>query len=511
MDQSKQPSGPDLTAGVPLSRLQADGHLLGHVGDQDVLVAKVNDEIFAVGAKCTHYRGPLADGLIVGDTVRCPWHHSCFSLRTGEAIRPPALDPIACWRVDVDGDRLVVKEKMAPQKSRGPSSEATRESMVIVGGGAAGLAAADMLRREGYRGELTVISADTDAPYDRPNLSKDYLAGTAPEDWMPLRDEEYFTNQKIQLKLKARVTSIDTARRTVRLEGGGEISYGALLLATGATPVVLKVKGADDRRVHYLRSFADSRAIIAGLSAGHRAAVIGASFIGLEVAASLRARGIETHVIAPIARPMENVMGPEVGDFIRTLHEQHGVIFHLGESVASIDARAITLTSGASIEADIIIVGIGVKPVTDFVERSGLPTENGINVNEYLETSTPGVFAAGDIARWPDPHTGERIRIEHWVVAQRQGQAAAKNMLGRREVFDAVPFFWSQHYDVTISYVGHATHWDTIERDGDIAGQDCTLRYLREGRTLAVATIGRDRESLLSEVELERQARLLGA
>jgi NADPH-dependent 2,4-dienoyl-CoA reductase/sulfur reductase-like enzyme/nitrite reductase/ring-hydroxylating ferredoxin subunit len=511
MDQPKGPSGPDLTAGVPLDRFPADGHLLGHVGEEDVLVAKVNDEFFAVGAKCTHYRGPLAEGLIVGDTVRCPWHHSCFSLRTGEAIRPPALDRIACWRVDVDGKRLVVKEKIAPPQLREGSTETTRESMVIVGGGAAGLAAADMMRREGYRGALTIISADADAPYDRPNLSKDYLAGTAPEDWMPLRDEEYFAKQKIQLKLKTRVSSIDTARRIVALDDGSSVAYGALLLATGADPVVLKVKGADDRRVHYLRSFADARAIIAGLSAGARAAVIGASFIGLEVAASLRARDIETHVIAPIARPMENIMGPEVADFIRALHEEHGVIFHLGEGAASIDARGVTLTSGAVVEADIIVIGIGVKPVTDFAERSGLPTENGINVNEYLETSTPGVFAAGDIARWPDPHTGERIRIEHWVVAQRQGQVAARNMLGRHEVFDAVPFFWSQHYDITISYVGHATHWDAIERDGDIGGHDCTLRYLREGRTLAVATIGRDRESLLSEVELERQARLLGA
>jgi NADPH-dependent 2,4-dienoyl-CoA reductase/sulfur reductase-like enzyme len=284
-----------------------------------------------------------------------------------------------------------------------------------------------------------------------------------------------------------------------------------LLLATGADPVKLNVKGADDRRVHYLRSFADSRAIIATLKPGARAAVVGASFIGLEVAASLRAREIETHVIAPIARPMENVMGPDVADFVRKLHEEHGVVFHLGESVASIDPRAVTLTSGASIEADVIIVGIGVKPVTDFAERSGLTTDNGITVNEFLETSTPGVFAAGDVARWPDAHTHEKVRIEHWVVAQRQGQAAARNMLGRHEAFDAVPFFWSQHYDVTISYVGHASRWDAIEREGDIANQDCTLRFLREGRTLAVATIGRDRDSLLSEVELERQARMLGA
>jgi NADPH-dependent 2,4-dienoyl-CoA reductase/sulfur reductase-like enzyme/nitrite reductase/ring-hydroxylating ferredoxin subunit len=507
----KTPSGPDLTAGVPVNELEATGQLLGHVGDEDVLVAKVNDEILAVGAACTHYRGPLAEGLIVGDTVRCPWHHSCFSLRTGEPIRPPALDRIACWRVDVIGDRFVVREKMPLSKMHGGSHEPTQESMVIVGGGAAGLAAADTLRREGYRGALTIVSADADAPYDRPNLSKDYLAGTAPEDWMPLRGDSYFTEQKIGLKLGARVDSLDTARRAVRLEDGMSLPYGALLLATGATPVKLTVDGAADPRVHYLRSFHDARAIIAKLSQGTRAAVVGASFIGLEVAASLRARGIDTHVIAPVARPMEQIMGPEVGDFVRKLHESHGVVFHLGDSVASIDRRSLTLASGGSIAADIIIVGIGVKPVTDLMERSGLHTDNGINVNEYLETSTPGIFAAGDIARWPDSHSGERIRVEHWVVAQRQGQTAARNMLGRREPFDAVPFFWSQHYDITINYVGHASHWDSIEREGDLDGHDCLLRFLREGRTMAVASIGRDRANLLSEVELEHQARLLRA
>ncbi|MGH9387096.1 MAG: FAD-dependent oxidoreductase [Vicinamibacterales bacterium] len=512
MAQSKKtPSGPDLAAGVPLQSLQDTGHLLGHVGDEDVLVAKVNDEILAVGANCTHYRGPLAEGVIVGDTVRCPWHHACFSLRTGEPIRPPAFDRIACWRIDVIGDRFVVREKMPLSNTHGPSHEATQESMVIVGGGAAGLAAADTLRREGYRGALTIVSADADAPYDRPNLSKDYLAGTAPEDWMPLRDDAYFAEHKIALRLATRVTAIDTARRAVTLDDGTSLPYGALLLATGAMPIPLKVKGADDPRVHYLRSFADARAIIARLSSGTRAAVVGASFIGLEVAASLRARGIETHVIDPIARPMQQVMGPEIGDAIRKLHESHGVVFHLGDSVAFIDHRGLALTSGALIKADIIIVGIGVRPATDLMEQSGLQTDNGISVNEYLETSTPGVFAAGDIARWPDAHSGERIRVEHWVVAQRLGRAAARNMLGRREPFDAVPFFWSQHYDVTINYVGHASRWDSIEQDGDIAGHDCLLRFQREGRTMAVATIGRDRENLVCEVELEHQARLLRA
>ena len=295
--QQKKPAGPDLAGGVSLGDLRAKTRLLGHVGDDNVLVVAVGEEIFAIGANCTHYRGPLAEGLVVGDTVRCPWHHACFSVRTGEPVRAPALDPVACWRVDRDGDRIVVerscRRRARPQNVGGP------ESIVIVGGGAAGIAAAITLRSGGYRGAITMISSDADGPYDRPNLSKDYLAGNAPDDWMPLRDDGYYGEENINLMLRTRVTALDTARRSVTLDNGSSVNYGALLLATGADPVKLNVPGADDARVHYLRSFADSRAIVARLTSGSRAVVIGASFIGLEVAASLRTRGIETHVIAP--------------------------------------------------------------------------------------------------------------------------------------------------------------------------------------------------------------------
>jgi NADPH-dependent 2,4-dienoyl-CoA reductase/sulfur reductase-like enzyme/nitrite reductase/ring-hydroxylating ferredoxin subunit len=504
--KAKAPSGPDLTTGVAVSRLGAADQLLGHVGDEDVLVVQVDGQILAIGATCTHYRGPLAEGLVVGDTVRCPWHHACFSLRTGEAVRAPALDPVACWRVERTGDRFVVKEKLSgpdlPRPADPPA--AGPASIVIAGGGAAAIAAADVLRREGYRNAITMVSADADAPYDRPNLSKDYLAGKAPEDWMPLRDEQYYADQGIRLMLKTRLTALDTARRSVALDDGTSLSYGALLIATGADPVRLKVAGTDHARVHYLRSFADSRAIVAALSTGARVVVVGASFIGLEVAASLRMRGIETHVVAPEARPMERIMGPDVAEFIKALHEAQGVVFHLGQTVESIDGRAVRLASGTSLDADVIVVGIGVKPAIDFAERAGLSIDQGIAVDEYLETSAPGVFAAGDVARWPDPHTGERIRVEHWVVALRQGQTAARNMLGRRVRFDAVPFFWSQHYDVTINYAGHASRWDAIDRTGDLQSHDCTLTFRRNGRPLAVATVGRDRENLLGELELER-------
>jgi NADPH-dependent 2,4-dienoyl-CoA reductase/sulfur reductase-like enzyme len=232
--------------------------------------------------------------------------------------------------------------------------------------------------------------------------------------------------------------------------------------------------------------------------------VIGASFIGLEVAAALRARKIEVHVVAPDKRPMERVLGPDMGDFVRALHEEHGVVFHLEDTVVAIADRRATLKSGAVLEADVVVVGIGVRPRLTLAEQVGLTIDRGVLVNAFLETNVTGIYAAGDIARWPDPHSDQNIRVEHWVVAQRQGQVVALNMLGQREKFDAVPFFWSQHYDVPINYVGHAEQWDEITVDGDINAKDCLLKYKHKGRVLAVASIFRDLASLQAELKMER-------
>jgi 3-phenylpropionate/trans-cinnamate dioxygenase ferredoxin reductase subunit len=506
MSESNERATVDLTQGVAASALTDGGMILGHVGDDKVVLARSGAELFAVRAQCSHYRGPLVDGLIVGDTVRCPWHHACFSLRTGEALGPPALDPIPCWRVEPEGDRIFVREKLPPARSTRvpPSAGEALSSIVIVGGGAAGVAAAEMLRREGYGGPVTLVSADADPPVDRPNLSKDYLAGHAQDDWIPLWGNDFYEEQRIELVLGRRVTSINPTKRLVQLDDGSERSYGSLLLATGADPVRLAIPGADDDRVRYLRSFADSRAIVERAGRARHVVVVGASFIGLEVAAALRARGIAVDVVAPESTPLERVLGVEVGRFIRSLHEAQGVTFHLGHTVARIERRTVTLSSGTTIDCDFLVLGVGVRPAVAIAEQAGLAMDRGISVNEYLETSAPGIFAAGDVARWPDPHTGDRIRVEHWVVAQRQGQAAARNMLGRRERFDAVPFFWSRHYDVSINYVGHAERWDAVAIDGSLDAHDGTVEYRRGGRTLAVATVGRDRASLEAEAQMER-------
>src|SRR6266702_718108 len=498
---------PDLKSGVSLASIPDGGKLLGVVDGEEVLLVRRGTQFFAVGAYCTHYHGPLVEGLVVNDEVRCPWHHACFSLSTGEALRAPALDPIQCWRVEQVGERVFVKEKSEPATHRQVSATVQPSSILIIGGGAAGLAAADMLRREGYSGPLTMISADSAPPCDRPNLSKDFLAGTALEEWIPLRPPEWYSERNIDLVLNSRATSLDTKQKKITTEDGKTYEYGALLLATGADPVELPLEGVTPSQILYLRSFADSKAIVAKATSAKQVVVVGASFIGLEVAASLRARGIVVHVVASDQVPMERILGSRVGAFVRSLHESHGVVFHLGETVRHVDGDKVTLTGGQTIEADFIVLGVGVRPSISLAEQAGLKMDRGIAVDEYLETSAPGVFAAGDAARWPYPLTRERIRVEHWVVAERQGQTAAKNMLGLHERFEAVPFFWSQHYDVAINYVGHAEKWDTINVDGDIEKRDCSVSYERDGRTLAVVTIFRDLESLVSESEMERLIR----
>jgi NADPH-dependent 2,4-dienoyl-CoA reductase/sulfur reductase-like enzyme/nitrite reductase/ring-hydroxylating ferredoxin subunit len=499
------PALPDFRQGVSVHAVRPGHMLRGRVDDAEVVLTRVGDEFLAVGAHCTHYHGPLAEGLVVGDTVRCPLHHACFSLRTGEAVRAPAFDPIDCWKVERRGDTVVVTEKRPSPKPVPTGARATAPaSVVIVGGGAAGFAAAEMLRRDAYAGPITMISADQAAPCDRPNLSKEFLSGEAPEDWIPLRGPEFYADNRIDLRLDSRVASIDAVGRHVVLSSGERQPFGALLIATGAEPIHLTTPGATPERVHYLRSFADSKAIVARAASGARAVVIGASFIGLEVAASLRIRGVDVDVVARDAVPLGRILGPEIGTRVRAIHEAKGVTFHLGETVARIDGRAVALSGGRTLQADFVVAGVGVRPVTGVAEASGVATDRGIVVNEFLETSVPGLFAAGDVARWFDRRSGQRLRVEHWVVAVRQGQVAARNILGARVPFDAVPFFWSQHYDTTIRYVGHVDTWETAVADGDVRNGDCRVSYRKGGLERAAATIGRDLANLEAEVSLEQ-------
>ena len=496
-------TGPDLRRGVRVAALEEGAALVGHADGEAVLLVRRGEEVLAVSATCTHYGGPLGEGLVADGVVRCPWHHACFSLETGEAVAAPALNPVARWVTHVENGvvRVTGKAEREPLAAGGRSVTGPA-SVVIVGAGAAGSAAAEMLRREGYEGPVTMVDPEVDAPYDRPNLSKDYLAGSAAEEWIPLRPPGFYGDHGIE-RVVGRVESIDGARRTVTLSGGRSLDYGALLLATGAAPIRPPIPGADRSHVHLLRSLADCRRLIASVESAGRVAIAGASFIGMEAAASLRARGLHITVVAPDEVPFARTLGPELGGYLRSLHEEHGVRFALGRTLATIREADVVLDDGTAIDADVVLLGVGVRPVVDVAKAAGLGADDGVPVDAFLETRVPGIFAAGDIARFPDARTGEAIRVEHWVVAQRLGQTAARNILGRRERFDFAPFFWTQQYDVRVSYVGHASRWDRAEVSGEPAARDCAISYVRDGNVVAVATIGRDRESLRAEVALE--------
>jgi NADPH-dependent 2,4-dienoyl-CoA reductase/sulfur reductase-like enzyme/nitrite reductase/ring-hydroxylating ferredoxin subunit len=497
---------PDFSRGVAFADLAAAGKLAGRVGEENVLLVLSGEKIFAVGAHCSHYHAPLIDGFAEGGVLRCPWHHALFDLSTGEALNAPAFAPLSCWEVEREGDKVFVRNRreLIARAPKIEFSDTSPKNVVIVGGGAAGFAAAERLRREGFAEKIVMVSDDADPPVDRPNLSKDYLAGNAPEEWLPLGTDEFHAKHDVELRLGARAERLDPGARTVTLADGATLSYDRLLLATGAEPIRLSMPGADLPHVRTLRSLADCRAIIERIPTARRAVVLGASFIGLEVAASLRVRGLDVHVVAPEKRPMERVLGPQIGDFVRSLHEERGVVFHLEDVVTAINERQVALRSGGALDADLVICGVGVRPRLELAEAAGLVLDRGVVVNEFLETSAAGVFAVGDIARWPDPYSGKSIRVEHWNVAERQGQTAALNMLGAREAFTAVPFFWSQHYDVVINYVGHAEAWDEIDVEGDVASRDCLLRYKEKGRVMAVASIFRDMDSLRAEITMER-------
>jgi 3-phenylpropionate/trans-cinnamate dioxygenase ferredoxin reductase subunit len=518
---SDELTGPDLEAGIDASSVPSNQLIGGHAFGEPVLLVHAQANWFAVGAKCTHYSAPLDQGLLVGETLRCPWHHACFDLRNGAASHAPALNDLPSYDVVAENNRVRVlrkrdhgqlkKRSLTTRGSRlpdrvifEPNPVAGPESVVIIGAGAAGNACAEMLRREAYRGPITMIDPDRDAPYDRPNLSKDFLAGNAPEEWLPLHPRDFYDAQHIEILSGSQAVQIDLESQTVQLSDGTSRKYGCLLIATGATPIQLSIPGAE--KILYMRTLRDCRAIIEKAKPGQRAVVAGASFIGLEVAASLITRGLQLDVVAPEALPLERVLGKELGTLIKGVHEAKGVVFHLGHSVSAIRDGSVELDDRSRLDADIVIAGIGVRPNVKLAEQAGLTVDRGIAVNEFLETSARGVFAAGDVARFPDAYSDSRIRVEHWVVAERQGQVVARNMLGHRDRFDDIPFFWSAHYDVLqIGYTGHVERWDATTVDGDVDKLDCAVSYLVRGKRRAMATINRDRQNLETEVELARQ------
>jgi NADPH-dependent 2,4-dienoyl-CoA reductase/sulfur reductase-like enzyme/nitrite reductase/ring-hydroxylating ferredoxin subunit len=503
--EAKGATGPDFLAGVSLNDIPEGGTITGRVGDEPVLLSRFDGDFFAVSGACTHYGAHLADGVVAGASVRCPLHHACFDLRTGESRRAPALDPLDCWQVDVDSEKAYVSYKLKRQPDSGPDLERDVRRVVIIGGGAAGLACANELRKLGYSGNITILSADADPPCDRPNLSKDYLAGSAPEEWLPLRTDDWYSENRIDLRLSSEVTRIDAGKRTVHCVSGEDFPFDRLLIATGSEPHRLQAPGFDSDKVFTLRSIADARAIAAQAKPGARAVIIGASFIAMEVASALRAREVEVDVVSVEHVPFDRVFGIALGEYIRKVHERNGVRFHLGAVASGFDGHAITTANGEQIPADFVVVGIGVQPRTTLAKSAGMEVDKGIIVDASMQTSVPGVYAAGDIASYPDPISGNRMRIEHWVVAERQGEVAAAGMLGQDRSFTSAPFFWSEQFGTAIRYVGHASNWDHILVDGNMDSGSFTIRYFTAGVHCASASVGRDRDNLEDELQLESQ------
>ncbi len=494
MGESPTPSGPDLERGVPAADLREGVPLLGHAGGEAVMLVRGGSKVYATAATCSHYGGPLAEGLVVGGTVHCPWHHACFDLATGDALSGPAISSIACFDVVEGGGLLKVGTKREPPR-RAPT-KAAPSSVVIVGAGPAGTACAETLRREGYDGPITLLGAELPGPVDRPNLSKDYLAGTAPEEWIPLRTKEALAAERIELVADDPVTDVVPlpSSRDVVLKSGRRVSWGVLVLATGAEPIALAIEGATLPHVHTLRTLGDSRAIVAGAVKAKRAVVIGASFIGLEAAASLRKRGLDVTVVAPDMIPLARIVGDEVGLFVRSVHVENGVAFKLGFKPARITASEVVLSDGTALPADLVVVGVGVRPRTELAARAGLRVEDGVVVDTLFGTSLPDIYAIGDIARYP--YDGGLVRVEHFAVAVRHGQAVARTIAGREQPYRDVPFFWSQHHDVTLNYVGHAQTFDPPVVVGDLKKRDAIVAYREGGRVRAVLTVGRDHASL---------------
>jgi NADPH-dependent 2,4-dienoyl-CoA reductase/sulfur reductase-like enzyme/nitrite reductase/ring-hydroxylating ferredoxin subunit len=478
-----------MTMEIPDRELVEGVPVVGEVDGEKVVVVRAGGQVHAVGATCTHYGGPLNEGIVEAGTIRCPWHHACFDLATGKA-HGPALAPIACYDVKLDNGTIRVGAKR--EVSVAPIAEPGR--VVIVGGGAAGVACAEALRAEGHRGTIVMIAGEGSDPVDRPNLSKDFLAGNAPEEWVYLRTGDALAGINVEV-VRAEATAIDRERKVVK--AGRDIAYDALVLATGAEPVRLPLPGADLPHVHVLRTLADSRAIAAG---GGPAVIIGASFIGLEVAASLRARGLDVTVVGPEAVPLARVLGDEVGAFIRRVHEEKGVKFRLGRKPTEITQGHVTLDDNSQLPAAQVVIGVGVRPRLALAEAAGLTMDKGVVVDEQLRAA-PGVWAAGDIARYP--LAGEKVRIEHWQVAVRHGQAVARSILGKLPRVD-VPFFWSAHHDVTLGYVGHAETFDKPEIHGSLDARDAHVVYRDGGTIRAVVTLGRDKLGLEVEAAMER-------
>jgi len=485
----------------------------------NVLLTRQQGRVHAFAPNCPHYGAPLEKGKIVGGRLICPWHHACFKVDNGHLCEPPALDDLPTYAVREAGGRILVQVPASPPASTDkPEATPTAEvggvppvaagvpvdtrTFIIVGGGAAGEFAAQTLRKEGFAGRVLLVSADEKVPYDRTKLSKAYLAGKAQPAALPLRDREFYAQQKIELLTATRVAGLNLTSQEIELEGQPPLHYDQLLLAPGGTPNRLpKLPGHDLAGVLPLRTQADADHLLAATKEARQVVVIGSSFIGMEAASSLVNDTRRVTVIAQEQVPFARVLGPEIGAMFQKLHEEKGVQFETEAEVVALlgengRVTGVQLKTGKLLPADAVVLGVGVRPATDFLQATfTLEKDGGLAVDAFLQAAD-NVYAAGDIARFPLAATGQPTRIEHWRVAQQHGQTAARNMLGQRQAFTAAPFFWTQQYGKSLRYAGHAERWDEIIYQGDVAGQDFLAFYILDRKIIAVAGMNRDADMI---------------
>lgn len=478
-----------------LQAVEPGGMKQVEVDGEKVLLLRDGDAVHAVGATCPHAGGPLAEGIRNGDRIVCPWHKAAFCIRTGAVQDPPALDALPRYDVRVDAGRILLA-KPAPPPDAPPAAPDGR-CFVIVGAGGAGAVAAQTLREEGFTGRVVMLDPANRVPYDRTVLSKYALSGQKGAEKSPLQTQSFYREHQIERRT-AEVARIDAEARRITCADGTVLDYHAALLATGAAPTLPPFPGAKLRHVYTLRSRADADAILAQAERSERAVILGASFIGMEVAASLRERGLDVTVVGKEAAPFAKQLGEQVGQAFVGLHERQGVAFRLGREVASLEGdgqvSGVVLEGGERIAADLVVVGFGVKPATAYAEGLNRNDDGGLVVDATLRAA-PGLYAAGDIARFPHRGDGEPIRVEHWRVAEQHGRVAALNMLGRDVRYDAVPFFWTIQYMKRLDYVGHAASWDSTVLHGDLGKPDFLAYYVKDGRVAAAAGLGRDKDT----------------
>ena len=477
-----------------------DGEMMQvSVGRRTVLLLRVEGKFYALGAKCPHYGAPMAEGLLHGHRVLCPWHKSVLDALTGDLEDTPTLEALARFDARVqDGNVVVTVPDRAPSERTMPMAgydpAADPRHFVILGGGAAGNAAAEALRQEGFEGRVTIITKEADLPYDRPQLSKDFLGSTEEVSDPTLRPAEFYEEHGIEVRTGCEVVAADVKARRLEFADGASLDCDALLLATGGRPRRLSVEGGELENVFTLRSLADCRRIKEVAGPGKRAVVVGASFIGMETAASLARRGLSVTVIGREA-PFSRTLGPEIGRMFQEMHEEAGTTFRMGAGLKSFEGRrkveAVRLEDGTRVPADLVLEGVGIEPATDMLRGAALNEDGSVTVDAHLRVAEE-VYAAGDVARFPDWRTGEPMRIEHWRLAQQHGRTAARNMVGRDAPFASAPFFWTNQGGPSLGYVGATRGWDEIIYQGDPAERDFMAFYVKGGRIAAVAGLGRN-------------------